>query len=57
MWLTEFILFNAKRFYSSKGDPLGVKGLVQTQQEESDKPLKLVISRALYWGLLFYTEF
>ena len=25
--LIDFTLFNARRFYSSKGDPLGVKGL------------------------------
>ena len=25
--LIDFILFNTRRFYSAKGDPLGVKGL------------------------------
>ena len=29
--LTDFTLSNARRFYSSKGDPLGVKGLRPSQ--------------------------
>ena len=31
--LIDFTLSNARRFYSSKGDPSGTKGLIQTSQK------------------------
>ena len=39
--LIDFTLSNARRFYSSKGDPLGVKGLICSKEGLYSKMLKI----------------